>query len=124
MGIGIIAGLAGLALIGTLVSFVITLLITGFMIYIAGRMVVGGRATFGKAIAIAFVGSLLGFVLTLLLPFFGWAIALIVWIYLIKIYFNTGWLSALAVGIVAVVVSVVIAIIVGIVLGVTLLGLL
>lgn len=106
------------------VASVIALLLVGFMLYIAGRMVVGARATFGGAVAIAFLGILTGFLLSALFPVVGWVIALIAWLYLIKSFFKTGWLQALAIGIVAVVVTIVIAIVVGILFGITLFALL
>ena len=118
MSIGLMAGLAGVALIATLVTFVVTLLVTGFILFVAGKIVVGGRATFGKAVTIAFLGSIVGFILSILLPGIGWILALVAWIYFIKSYFGTGWLVALGIAILAVVVSVVIAMIMAIVFGI------
>jgi len=116
--------LTGVALLAAFVAFVIVLLIVGLMLYIAGRIVVGRKATYGGAVAIAFLGTLVGFVVSLLLPVVGWVIALLVWLYLIKSFFKTGWLRAFVIGIVAIVVTVVVAIIVGIIFGITLVGLL
>ena len=116
--------LAGAALLAVFVAFVIVLLVVGLMLYIAGRIVVGGKATFGGAVAIAFLGTLIGFVLSVLLPVIGWVIALLAWLYLIKSFFKTGWLKALLIGIVAIVVTVVVGVIVGILFGITLFALL
>ena len=115
-----IASLASDTLIADLVSLIITLLATAFVLYVAGKMVVGEKATFGSALSIAAVGAILAFVLNLFLPILGGVIALLAWWYLIKVQFETGWLAALAVGILAVIVSVVVAVVVSILFGISL----
>jgi hypothetical protein len=122
MVLGIAAGLTLAALMASLVGFIITLLVEGFVIYVAGRIVVGAKATFGGAFKIALLGTVIGFILGIVLPVIGTILALIVWLYLIKSTFDTGWLAALAIGIMAVVVSVAIVIVL-VAMGVTMFAL-
>ena len=115
-----LVSLSGDALIASVVSFLVTLLAMAFVLYVAGRMVVGEKATFGSAITIALVGSIVAFILNLLLPILGGVIALLAWWYLIKSQFDTGWLAAFAIGILAVIVSVIVSIVVSIIFGISL----
>jgi len=54
-------------------------------------------------------------------PLVGLILSLIIWLLLIRRYYETGWLGALAVGILAVIVSVVVLVILGIILGISIL---
>ena len=117
------AALAGAALLAGFVAFVIALVLVGLMLFIAGRIVVGRKATFGAAVAIAFLGSLAGFILSLFLPRLGPLMALVVWLCLIKSFFSTDWIQALAVGLLAVLVTVAVRIVVGILFRITLFAL-
>jgi hypothetical protein len=119
-------------LVEPLLSFIVLLIIPTLIFYIAGRIVVGKKRALLRD---AFVISLLGIiVMYICLTFFastflfglsvGAILSLIVWLLLIKHYYETGWLGAIAVGIMAVIVSVVILIILGSLLkiSITLLG--
>ncbi|RLI46132.1 hypothetical protein DRO69_03780 [Candidatus Bathyarchaeota archaeon] len=100
-------------LIGPLFTFIVGLIVLSLIFYIAGRIVVGGkRALFSDAFVISLLGTI---VMNVCLYFFGLLVgailSLIVWLLLIRHYYETGWLGAIAVGIMAVIVSVVITII-------------
>jgi len=112
-----ILALTGAALIAAIVGFIVTLLVMGFVIYVAGRVVVGDKATFGGAVAIALVGSIVSFVLNLLIPFIGALLAIIAWWLIIKNQFDTGYWAALAIGIMAVIISVIISIAIAVLFG-------
>jgi hypothetical protein len=112
--------LTGTELIAALVGFIITLLVMGFVIYLAGKIVVGDKATFGGAVAIAAIGSIVSFVLNLLIPFIGGLLAIIAWWFIIKNQFDTGYWAALAIGILAVIISVIISIAVAVLFGLSL----
>jgi len=114
-----VLALSGSELFAALVGFVVTLLVMGFVIYLAGKAVVGDRATFGGAVAIAFIGSIVSFVLNLLIPFIGGLLAIIAWWFIIKNKFDTGYWAALAIGIMAVVISVIISIAVAVLFGIS-----
>jgi hypothetical protein len=110
-------------LVGPLFTFIVGLIVLTIIFYIAGRVVVGGKkALFSDAFVISLLGTI---VMNVCLAFFGLLVgavlSLIVWLLLIKHYYETGWLGAIAVGIMAVIVSVVITILLGILLGISLL---
>ena len=106
-----------------LVSFVVSLLVLTAVFYIAGAIVVGReRATLSDAFVISLLGTVVNSIcLVFFPPFVGLILSLIIWVLLIRRYYETGWLGALAVGILAVIVSVVILVILGIILGISVL---
>ena len=101
-------------LVGFLVVFIIYLLVVGFVLWLAGEIVVGRRVTFGEALGIAAVGTfLVGGALAFLPNLIGVLLGLLVFLLLVKHYFKTGWLGAIGVGIMAIVVGIVIIFILG-----------
>ena len=115
----------GLAILVAIAVFLIQVLILSVVIYIAGLMVVGGRkATFGDAFKISLLGTVLGGLIYAAISFFvpilGLIVYILIWLALIKQYFETGWLNALAIGILAVIVWIALIIIVGLILAVPL----
>jgi len=101
-----------------IIVFLIEMLILSVVIYIAGLMVVGGRkATFSDAFKISFLGTVLGgFIyaaISLFVPLIGIIVYILIWLALMKKYFETGWLGAIAIGILAVIVALALFIIVG-----------
>ena len=100
-------------LVGQLLNFIIGLIILTIIFYVAGRVVVGKkRALFSDAFVISLLGTI---VMSICLNFFGLLVgailSLIVWLLLVKHYYETGWLGAIAVGIMALIVSIVIIVI-------------
>jgi len=115
----------GLAILIAIAIFIIQVLILSVIIYIAGLMVVGGRrATFGDAFKISLLGTVLGgFIyaaISLFVPLVGLIVYILVWLALIKQYFETGWLNALAIGILAIIVALALLIIVALILAIPL----
>ena len=115
----------GLTILVVVAVFLIQVLILSVVIYIAGLMVVGGRkATFGDAFKISLLGTVLGGLIYAAISFFvpllGLIVYILIWLALIKQYFETGWLNALAIGILAVIVWIVLIIIVGLLLAIPL----
>jgi len=110
-------------LTGQLFSFIIGLIVLTVIFYVAGRIVVGGkRALFSDAFVISLLGTIvMNVCLYFFHPLVGAILSLIVWLLLIRHYYETGWLGAIVVAIMAVIVSVVIAILLGILLGFSLL---
>jgi hypothetical protein len=109
LGTGLIS-----VLIGFLVVFIIYLIVIGFVLWLAGEIVVGRRVTFGEALGIAAVGTfLVGASIVFLPALIGLLVGLLVFLLLVKHYFRTGWLGAIGVGIMAIVVGVVIIFILG-----------
>src|SRR5436309_9024425 len=104
----------GATLLGFIVLFIIYLLVIGFVLWLAGEIVVGRRVTFGEALGIAGVGTfLVGATIAFLPSLIGILLGLLVFLLLVKHYFKTGWLGALGVGIMAIVVGVVIFFLLG-----------
>jgi len=99
-------------LLFTLVKFVVGLFVLTFVFYIAGVLVVGRkRALFSDAFVISLLGTIIEAVCTLFFPLWiGILLSLLVWLLLIRHYYETGWLGAIAVGILAVIVLVVVGI--------------
>src|SRR6266852_9109765 len=101
-------------LVGFLVVFIIYLLIIGFVLWLAGEIVVGRRVTFVEALGIAAVGTfLVGASIVFLPGFIGLIVGLLVFLLLVKHYFKTGWLGAIGVSIMAIVVGIVLIFILG-----------
>jgi len=107
-------GILGSAVVAFLILFIIYLLVIGFVLWLAGEIVVGRRVTFGEALGIAGVGTfLIGASLSLLGVVLGGLLGLVIFLLLVKHYFKTGWLGAIGVGIMTIIVGVVIVFILG-----------
>jgi len=108
-----------------LIAFIIELIAMTIIFYVAGLIVVGQkRALLGDAFVISLLGTvvsticLLFFPVWVALPFdsvfrinMGAVLSLIGWLLLIRYYYETGWLGALAVGILAIILFIVILLI-------------
>src|SRR6266852_9762783 len=100
-------------LVGFLVLFIIYLLIIGFVLWLAGEIVVGRRVTFGEALAVAGTGTFLVGASITFLGLIGVLLGLLIFLLLVKHYFKTGWVGAIGVAIMAVIVGVVLTFILG-----------
>lgn len=125
-------------IIGGIILLIIWL-ITSFVLYLAGRVISGANAKFTDALLITLIGNILNFIISMLftffvdpilvtLPFGGllsliipWIIVLIIYIWLIMKFFDTGVLGAIGVGLLVIIISIIIAFILGIFLAVLLL---
>ncbi len=109
-------------LVGQLVNFVIGLIILTIVFYIAGRAVVGKkRALFSDAFVISLLGTTVAIIVGFFMPdipLISLILSLIIWLLLIKRYYETGWLGALAVAILAVIIYVVIGLILFLILAI------
>ena len=113
-----------------LVGLVILWIIVSIPVYIAGKLVTAGRASFGDAMVATlfgpivyvitlfavnfFLGTLIGsgaYILALILAF-------IAWVGVFKFSFRTGWLRALAIALLAILVFALISVLFGTFLGV------
>lgn len=118
-------------LVVLLVAFVIIWIIASFPAYIAGKMVTGGRATFGEAMG-ATLGGVIVYALTIVLVgfFLGavigptaivWGVILgfVAFLGVYKSSFHTGWLGAFGIAAISVLVALVLNLIVGAFFGVS-----
>ena len=99
------------------IQIVISTIVLAPVLWLAGRALVGSdKAKFFDAIWIVLLGTIIGAVVG---DFVGSLIAaiimFIVWLALIKHFFDCGWLMALAIAIIAVILFVVIAAILAII---------
>lgn len=103
-------------LLFSFIVFIVNLIVLTIVFYVAGIVVVGKKkAKFGDAFVISLFGTLAGTILNLLIPQYGVGtiLSLIIWLLLIRRYYETGWLGALAVAILAVIVMVALGFLLG-----------
>ena len=99
------------------VNIIVNTIILSPFLWLSGRAIVGkDKAKFTDAIFTVIIGTVVG---TLLGAFFTGFIAsfiqLILWLVLVKHFFDCGWLKALAISILAVIIFAVIAVILGLI---------
>ena len=102
-----------LRLIFAIVWFFVNLLVLAVVLYLAGLIVVGvKRALFSDAFIISLLGTVLSTVFFLFIPYNLLALFLSVfaWLLLIKRLYETRWLNAIAVGILAMIIFLVVTI--------------
>jgi len=85
-----IGGLSA-TLVTFLILFIVYLLVIGFVLWLAGEIVVGRRVTFGEALGIASVGTFLVGASIAFLGTIGIILGLLIFLLLVKHYFKTGW---------------------------------
>lgn len=105
----------------SVVVFLIELLVLAVVLYIAGRVVVGKkRALFSDAFMIALLGTILSSVFMVFIPYslLALLLSIFVWLLLIKRLYETGWLGAIAVGILAILVFVVVLVLIALLFGI------
>ncbi|MCL6579149.1 MAG: hypothetical protein K6T73_07155 [Candidatus Bathyarchaeota archaeon] len=104
-----------------LIFFLVQLLILSGVLYLAGLIVVGGRrARFRDAFLISFLGTILSTVFFLFIPYqlIPLILSIFVWLFLIKSLYETGWLGAIAVGLLAMIIFLVVAILLALIFGI------
>lgn len=85
--------------VGTLVSFVVALLVGGLAIYISALLIVD-EDDYWYAVVTALVGAI-AWAIGSLVPLVGALIALVAWIWVIKWRYPGGWREAAIMGLVA-----------------------
>lgn len=86
-------------LIGSLVAFVVALLVGGAAIYISAN-IVAGVDDYSHAVFTALVGAI-AWALTAWIPLVGPVLALVAWIWVINWRYRGGWVDAAIIGVVA-----------------------
>ena len=106
--------------VGLVVQIVVAAVILAPVLWIAGRLLAGkDKAKFTDALWIAVLGTVIGAVLGALVG--GWIAAVvmfIVWLALIKHFFDCGWIKAFIIAVVAVIIFVILVAILAVVLAV------
>ncbi|MEJ2281501.1 MAG: hypothetical protein P8X97_06275 [Candidatus Bathyarchaeota archaeon] len=104
-------------LVVLLIQIIVSTIILAPVLWLAGRALVGGdKAKFFDAIWIVVLGTIIGAIVN---EFVGGLVAAIImfviWLALIKHFFDCGWLKAFAIAIIAVIIFVIIIAILAIV---------
>ena len=122
------SGVSLLGLLEVIVALIVGWVIVSIPAWIAGKVVTGGRATFGEAMVATVLGPIAYVVVFVVVDFFlgglgaggyivGVVLAFIAWVWVYKATFRTGWLGGLAIAILAIIVFVVLLIIMGALFG-------
>ena len=130
----IIGNLTLASLLATIVGLIILWIIVSIPVWLAGKAVTGGKATFGDAMIATLVGPIVyaitliivGFLLVAFIGSSAYVIALILalvaWIWVYKASFRTGWLGGIGIAILAWIIFVVISIVFGALFGIVVPG--
>ncbi|MFA9516856.1 hypothetical protein ACERIT_06520 [Halopenitus sp. H-Gu1] len=101
--------------LGTVVSFLVALLVGGLAIYISGRVIVDVD-DYSYAVVTAVIGAI-AWAIGSLIPLIGSVVALVAWIWVIKWRYPGGWTDAAIMGLVAWLAALIIIIILNSILG-------
>ena len=104
-------------IVALLIQIVVSTIIVAPVLWLAGRALVGGdKAKFFDAIWIVVLGTIIGAVLNALIGGIVAAVIMfIVWLALIKHFFDCGWLKAFAIAVIAVIIFVIIVVILAVI---------
>lgn len=104
-------------LVSLIINIIVSTIIISPFLWISGRSLVGKeKAKFTDAIWIVVIGTVIGTLIGVFLKgIIGTIISIIIWLVLIKHFFDCGWLQALAISIIAAIIFVAIIIILGII---------
>jgi hypothetical protein len=104
-------------LVNLAIHVIVNTIILSPVLWLSGRALVGkGKAKFTDAIWIVVLGTVIGALIGAY--FYSWVaavITLIIWLALVKHFFDCGWLKALAISILAVIIFVMIAVLLGLI---------
>jgi hypothetical protein len=103
-------------IVSILINIVVGVIVTAPVLWIAGRLLVGAsRAKFMDAITIVVLGNIASAVISAIVGgFIGALVQIIVFLFLIKKYYECSWMKALAVAVVTVVIFAIIALTLGV----------
>jgi hypothetical protein len=115
------------SLIGLLVTIVIMVIFVVPSLWIAARLLAGKqKAKFTDALWIVIIGTLVFYFFNLLLTdllsgfaiIISYIVMLIIWLALVKHFFDCGWLKALAISIIAIIIGIVLMTIIAFILAI------
>ena len=104
-------------LVSILINIIVGTIIVAPFLWLAGRWLVGAdKAKFFDAIWIVLLGTVINAIVGAFLPGLLAAIIMfIIWLALIKHFFDCGWVMAFAIALIAVIIIVVVGIILGLI---------
>jgi hypothetical protein len=117
-------------IVSLVVQIIFWIIVVAPALWISGRLLAGkGKAKFSDALWIVIIGTIVfnlinialtGFFSdvfnTLLGSLVSYLVLLLIWLALVKHFFDCGWLKALAISIIAVIIAVIIWLIIGVIL--------
>lgn len=112
------------AIVNLIIQIIVNIIILAPVLWISGRLFAGkDKAKFTDALWIVVLGTLIGgFFQYLFSGIIASIIVLFIWLALVKHFFDTGWLKALVIAVVAIIIWIVIAVIIGIIVGVAIIS--
>ncbi|MCH4815938.1 MAG: hypothetical protein QXY87_12045 [Saccharolobus sp.] len=109
--------------IGAIIAFIIAWIVISIPTWLAGKVVAPRTTTFGRAMLATLIGVIVYAIFTalfsLISPIIGVIIGFIAFLGVYKVVFNTGWVQALGIAILAIIVAIIILFILGLI-GITL----
>jgi hypothetical protein len=107
-----------------LISIIVSIIVVAPVLWLVGRALVGKeKAKFTDAIWIVVLGVVIGAIVGVLIGgLFAALIMFVVWLALIKYFFDCGWLMAFAIAVIAVIVFIAIVFILALI-GIAVIGL-
>jgi hypothetical protein len=108
-------------IIGLLVTLILMVIVAVPALWLAGRLIAGRlNAKFTDALWIVIIGTIVFYFFNLLLTdllsgfavIISYVVMLIIWLALVKHFFECGWLKALAISIIAIIIAIVLMIII------------
>jgi hypothetical protein len=109
------------AIVNLIIQIIVNIIILAPVLWISGRLLAGkDKAKFTDALWIVVLGTVIGGFFQYL--FSGIIAAIIVLLALVKHFFDTGWLRAFVIAVVAILIWIVIAVIIGLIVGVAIIG--
>jgi len=110
------------AILNLIFSIILNIIIVSPILWIAGRMLVGGRkAKFTDAIWIVALGTIAGSVVGYIIDgLLASLIMLVIVLLLVKHFFDCGWLKAIVISIVAAIIFIIVTVILSLIFGVAL----
>jgi hypothetical protein len=104
--------------IQSLIQFLITFFIGAVLLHLATGILGFEKRGIGTAAGTVLVGSVFAFFLSFI-PFIGWFLGLIGFWYIIKKFYDVGWIKAVFAWLMSIVVAFIIAIVVLFILGIS-----
>ncbi len=99
------------------IELIIQIIILAPALWLAGKALAGENAKFLDAVWIIILGTIVGAIFNYfnIIGIVGLIVQLIIWLALVKHFFDTGWLKALVISILAIIILVVIIFILGLI---------
>jgi hypothetical protein len=112
------------AIVNLIIQIIVNIIILAPVLWISGRLLVGkDKAKFMDALWIVVLGTVVGGIFQYLFRgIIAAIIVLFIWLALVKHFFDTGWLRAFVIAVVAIIIWIVIAVIIGIIVGIAIIG--